>query len=76
MSGGGVTYFLFMLVSSGSFLNSVVLTSSYVLSPRSRTMIRPTMFVSFFYQRARFDYTRRWHSIEVAFTILIQLPWV
>jgi hypothetical protein len=47
MSGGGVTYFLFMTVSSGCLLNSLVLTASYILSPRAKTMIRPTIFVSF-----------------------------
>ena len=48
MSGGGMTYFIFMTTSSGCLLNSLVLIASYVLSPRTRALIRPTIFVSIF----------------------------
>ena len=46
MSGGGMTYFIFMTTSSGCLLNSLVLIASYVLSPRTIALIRPTLFVS------------------------------
>jgi hypothetical protein len=61
MSGGGLTYFLFMTVSSGSMLNSLVLTASYILSSRTRAMIRPSLFVSHF--------PEPWSGTDVMITI-------
>jgi len=45
MSGGGLTYFVFLMISSAVVINSFALLVTYVCSQRSRAMIRPTFYV-------------------------------